>query len=244
MKKEVLYLLFLLLVACSGEDSCFSSKGAEITEKHLVSGFHTIDIPMNVTVEIIPSDEYKIEIHSYSNRISALSFLVKDSILTIKNDVSCSMLKSYETALLKVHTPVLKEIHSRTQFKVFSKDTLRFPELFLYSSIPNEKSASTHFELKIKNQKIAIEDNQVGYFDLSGQTEMLNIGFYGANSVLEAKTLKAHHIKVYHRSNQNMHLFPIAKLEGTIASVGHIYLYNKPDTLDINRLYSGDVVFK
>lgn len=244
MKKGVFYLLFLVLIACSGEDSCFSPKGTEVTEKQLVYGFHTIDIPMNVTVEIIPSDEYKIEIHSFSNRINALSFLVKDSILTIKNEVNCSMLKSYETAFLKVYTPILKEIHSRTQFKVFSKDTLRFPELFLYSSIPNEKSASTHFELKINNQKVTIEDNQVGYFDLSGKTAMLNIGFYGANSVLQAKALKAAHIKVYHRSNQNIHLFPITKLEGTIASVGHIFLYNKPDTLDVNRLYSGEIFFK
>jgi len=244
MKKSVLYLVLLFLVACSSEDACFSSKGNEVSEIHPVSGFHTIEIPMNVSVEIIPDNQSIVEINSFENRIGSLQFYVKDSVLTIINDLSCSILKSYETAVLKIHTPVLRKIHSKTQFKVYSKDTLHFPDLFLYSSIPNEKSASTHFDLKINNKKLSIEDNQVGYFELKGKTDFLKIGFYGANSILDAKALKAQEIEVYHRSNQNMHLFPIKKIKGTIASVGHIYLYNKPDTLDVNQLYSGALIFK
>ena len=243
MKKSIV-LLLLVLAGCSGEDACFSEKGAAVQHENSVAAFHIVDIPMNVSAEIIPSEEYKLEIHSFENRIDALSFSVIDSVLTIKNDISCQMLKSYETAVLKIHSPTLKEIRSRTQFRVFSNDTLRYPELFLISSIPNQESASTHFDLKINNQKLAVEDNQIAFFELKGTTDFFDIGFYGANSALDARNLISKKINVYHRSNQNIHLYPKNNIQGTIASVGHIYLYHKPDTLNIDRLYTGEVFYK
>lgn len=243
MKKAIVFLVFIIL-GCSGEDACFSKKGDAVIEENSVSAFHTIDIPMNVSAEIIPSSQYKLEIHSFKNRIAAINFSVSDSVLTIKNEISCSMLKSYETAILKIYTPTLKRINSRTQFRVFSNDTLRFPDLYLYSSIPKEESASTNFDLKINNKKLTIEDNQVGVFRLKGKTDLFYVQLYGANGMVKAEQFIAKTVDVYHRSNQNIHLFAKNKLQGTIASVGNIYLYNKPDTVQINRLYKGDVVYK
>lgn len=243
MKKSIV-LLLLILASCSGEDACFSKKGDAVSQQYQLSGFHTIDIPMNVSTEIVESNEFKMEIQSYENRIGAISFVVKDSVLTINNEISCEMLKSYETAVLKIHTPTLKQINSRTQFNVYSNDTLRFPELYLLTSIPNETSASTHFKLKLNNKKVTVEDNQVGYFELSGKTDVLDVQLYGANGSVQADKLVAKTVFVYHRSNQNLQLYPINKMQGTIASVGNIYLYNKPDTLKIERLYTGNVVYK
>ncbi|MBA5792252.1 DUF2807 domain-containing protein [Flavobacterium sp. xlx-214] len=243
MKKSIVFLMFLIF-GCSSEDGCFSKKGDAVTKIETLAGFHTIDIPMNVSVEIIPNNESKLEIHSFENRISALSFSVKDSVLIITNEVSCEMLKSYETAVLKIHTPTLKRINSHTQFNVYSNDTLRYPSLYLLTSVPNESGASTHFNLKLNSQKITVEDNQVGYFELKGKVNELDVKLYGGNGTVDAKQLRAKYVNIYHRSNQNIHLFPINKLEGIIASVGNVYLYNKPDTVSIERLYTGNVFYK
>ncbi len=91
MKKSIV-LLLLIIAGCAGEDACFSKKGDAVSQQHQLSGFHTIDIPMNVSAEIIPSTTFKMEIQSFENRIEAISFEVKDSILTIKNEISCQML--------------------------------------------------------------------------------------------------------------------------------------------------------
>src|SRR5690606_412834 len=242
MKKSIV-LLLLIISGCSGEDACFSKKGNAVTQQHQLQGFHMVDIPMNVSAEIIPDNEYKLEIDSYENRIGAISFVVKDSVLTIQNDISCELLKSYETAVLKIHMPTLKRINSRTQFSVYSNDTLRFPDLYLLTSIPEEESASTTFDFKINNQKITVEDNQVGLFLLKGKTDILDVKLYGANGSVDAKLLNAKTVLSYHRSNQNIHVFAKNKLEGVIASVGNIDVYNKPDTVKIERLYTGDVVY-
>ncbi len=243
MKKSVV-LLLLIIVGCAGEDACFSKKGDAVSQEHQLSGFHTIDIPMNVSAEIIPSPTFKMEIQSFENRIEALSFQVKDSILTIKNEISCQMLKSHETAILKIYTPNLKRIHSRTQFNVVSNDTLRYPNLYLLTSIPNEDGASTNFNLKVNNNSVTVEDNQVGSFILKGKTNVLDVKLYGANGSVDAKLLNAKTVLSYHRSNQNIHVFAKNKLEGIIASVGNIFVYNKPDTVNIERFYTGNVVYK
>lgn len=243
MKKSIV-LLLLILTACTGEDACLSKKGNAVSQEHQLSGFHTVDIPMNVSAEIIPSTTFKMEIQSFENRIEALSFSVNDSVLTIKNEVSCQMLKSYETAVLKIYTPILKRINSRTQFHVVSKDTLRYPNLYLLTSIPNEESASTNFDLKVNNNSVTVEDNQVGNFILKGKTNVLDVKLYGANGSVDAKLLHAKTVQTYHRSNQNIHVVAKNKLEGTIASVGNIYVYNKPDTVKIERLYTGNVYYK
>ena len=242
--KKISVFLSVLVMGCAGEDACFSKKGGPVSETFGLTGFHTVDIPMNVSVEIVPDTAYKLEIHSFENRIGALTFNVKDSVLVIKNEISCEMLKSYETAVLKIHTPNLKRINSRTQFRVFSTETLRFPDLYLLTSIPNETSASTSFDLKVDNNSIVVEDNQVGVFKLKGKTKLLDVQLYGANGVVKARGLEARNIKLYHRSNQNIDLFPVTKIEGTLFSVGNAYLYHKPDTVNVNKLYTGSVYYK
>lgn len=242
--RKVVVFLSVLVMGCAGEDGCFSKKGDPVLQTYGLAAFHTVDIPMNVSVEIVPDDKYMMEIHSFENRIEALSFNVKDSVLVVKNEVSCEMLKSYETAVLKIHTPTLKRIDSRTQFRVFSTQTLHFPNLYLLTSIPNEASASTSFDLKIDNNSIVVEDNQVGFFNLQGKTNLLDVQLYGANGVVKARDLEARAIKLYHRSNQNIELFPVSKMEGTIYSVGNAYLYHKPDTVNVSTLYTGKIYYK
>lgn len=242
--KKIIVLLSVLIIGCAGEDACFSKKGNPVTHINTLNGFHTLDIPMNVSVEIIPSNEYKIEIQSYENRIGALSFKINDSVLIIKNEISCELLKSYETAVLKVYSPTLKRINSRTQFKVFSKEPLLYPDLYLLTSIPNEASASTTFDLIINNNSVTVEDNQVGYFNLTGKTRLLDVQLYGANGIVMAEHLMSQNIKIYHRSNQDIHLYPVSKIEGTIFSVGNAYLYNKPDTVQVTKLYTGSILYK
>ncbi|MEG1022727.1 MAG: hypothetical protein RSE50_14615, partial [Myroides sp.] len=73
MKKSIV-LLLLIIAGCAGEDACFSKKGDAVSQQHQLSGFHTVDIPMNVSAEIIPSTTFKMEIQSFENRIEALSF--------------------------------------------------------------------------------------------------------------------------------------------------------------------------
>lgn len=245
MKKSIGFVVMvsLLMISCSEDSNCFSRKGDAISQTAVLSSFDEIDIPMHTRVQLVPSNEYKMEIHSYENFIGHIEYSVLNKRLVITNDFSCTMLHSSETAFLKIYSPNIKSIDSKTQFEVFSKDTLHYPELRLKTSFPSE-SASTHFNLLVDNEYIYTEDNQVAKFELKGKTNVLDIKLFGANGIVEARNLKADTIYFYHRSNQNIHVFPLKYLEGTIGSIGNVYCYNRPDSLKINKLYKGGLIFK
>lgn len=236
------FFICLFCMSCAEDSSCVISKGNHTQKEIPLTAFSTIDIPENVEVEIVESDEYKLEIHSYENLMDNFDFHIDNHTLKIYNYNACNMLAAKKMAQLKIYTPTLEKIESRTQFKVFSTDTLRFPKLYLHTSLPQE-SSSTHFQILCNNQYIYVEDNQVGYFELKGKTNQLDIKLYGGNSKVEAEHLKSDTVYIFHRSNQNILVKPIFLLEGVIGSVGNVYSYHKPDSVNISRLYSGDLIY-
>lgn len=241
MNRFLTFLLFILsgtIHSCSEENSCFQSSGKEVTEMIYLNAFSNIDIPAGVDVELIPSSEYKLEIQSYENRIHNFHSEIKNKTLVIENDeTNCSLLHRYKTATLKIHTPTLDSIFSRTQFNVYSKEVLTYPRLFIISSLPHYPSSS--FDLKIENEYIEIEDNLVGYFKMVGKTDQLSVLFYGGSSTVDARNLKAASVYLYHRSNNHIQLHPIYKIEGSLLSTGDAQLFNCPDQMDISLLYKG-----
>ena len=244
MKKSIVFVVMvsLLMISCSEDSNCFSRKGDAVSQTAVLPSFDEIEIPMHTRVQLVPSDEYKMEIHSYENYIDHLEYSVLNNRLVITNEFSCTMLHSSETAFLKIYSPNIKSIDSKTQFEVFSKDTLHYPQLRLKTSFTSE-SASSYFNLLINNDYIYIEDNQVAKFELRGKTKILDIKLFGANGVVEGRNLVADTVYFYHRSNQNIHVLPVKYLDGIIGSVGNVYSYHLPDDVNVNQLYTGQLFY-
>ena len=244
MKKSIGFVVMvsLLMISCSEDSNCFSRKGDAVSQTAVLPSFDEIEIPMHTRVQLVPSDEYKMQIHSYENYIDHLEYSVLNNRLVITNEFSCTMLHSSETAFLKIYSPNIKSIDSKTQFEVFSKDTLHYPKLRLKTSFTSE-SASSYFNLLINNDYIYVEDNQVAKFELKGKTKILDIKLFGANGMVEGRNLVADTVYFYHRSNQNIHVFPVKYLDGIIGSIGNVYSYNRPDSTKISKLYKGDIYF-
>lgn len=244
MEKHLFILIiFFVFSSCSKEGGCFTSKGESTRQNFSLSEFHAIEIPMNVSVQIIPSDEHKMEIHSYENIISTIQYCISNDKLVITQSSDCSMLHSYQNALIKIYAKNIHTIESKTQFSVTSLDTITYPYLTLKTSFPTE-SASTHFDLIVDNESVYVEDNQVGFFKLSGKTKKLEAKLFGGNGVVNARDLVADAVAIYHRSNQNIHVKPIKVLDAIIGSVGNVYVYQIPDSVKVERLYSGDIIYK
>lgn len=242
--KYFVYLVFVFLIftSCNNGDSCFSNSGDSVTQTLGLPSFDVIDIPKGFTVEIIESSQSKIEIESKENYLSNLDFQVQDSQLTMTNSMSCSMFHSYEIAKIRIYTPTLKKIISRTQLKVSSVGTLRFPELFVITSI--EDGASSSIDLNIDNNVLRIEDNQVGYFKISGKTTWLDIALYGGNGRVEAQNLNAFDCTLFQRSNNDILIRPENKLAGTIYATGNVISFSKPNEVDVKEMYKGKLIYK
>ncbi|WP_177761093.1 GIN domain-containing protein [Flavobacterium sp. I3-2] len=241
------HFLFILLVvttfsSCTKEGSCFSDSGNSVSKTLSLSAFDVIDIPKGFTVEIIESNESKIEIDSKESYLANLDFQIQNNQLTITNSMSCSMLHSYEIAKVRIYTPTLKKIISRTQLKVSSVGILRFPELTIITS--SDEGASSKVDLQIENNVLRVEDNQVGYFKISGKTIWLDIAFYGGSGRLEAQNLEAFDCTFFQRSNNDILVKAENKLSGTIYATGNVIVFNKPNEVDVTEKYKGKLIYK
>ena len=243
--KSIKYLLFLFVfTACNPDGNCLKSAGNAVSQTIETNPFHTIDIPKGVEVKIIQSNEYQIDIHSFKNRIDQITAQVNDSILTIENLNDCDLIHDPKVAKITIHTPTLHTIKSRTQFRIYSLDTLTFQNLFIISSLP-ENSASSEIDLIINNQSVAVEDNKAAYFKLSGKTQRFDVSLYGGSPAVNAKDLLANEIHFYHRSSNNIHLHPLDFIEGQVVSTGNAILYNKATNGEsIVTTYKGKVEYR
>lgn len=242
--KYFVYLFFVSLIftSCNTKDSCFAKAGDQVTQTIGLPSFDVIDIPQGFTVEIIESIDSKIEIESKENYLSNLDFQVNDSQLMMTNAMSCSMFHSYEIAKVRIYTPTLKKIISRTQLRVSSVGTLKFPELYVITSV--DTGASSEIDLKVDNAILRIEDNQVGFFKISGKTIWLDIALYGGNGRVEAQDLYAQDCTFFQRSSNDIFVRPEKKLSGTIYATGNVFSYTKPIEVDVKEMYKGKLIYK
>ncbi len=238
----IFFLLGVMFWGCSDKENCLRAKGVSASRHEILHAFTEVDIPKGVDAEIIPSDTYRIEILSYENRIEGIEVKNEGQKLLITNTNSCDILHDYKVATLRIFAPNITKIISRTQFRLYSIKTLTYPELYVVTSL-SEKSGSSEVDLKIDNQVFTVEDNKVGYFKLSGKTRDLRIELYGGNGRVEAQRLTAENVYVFHRSVNNVYVFPVQKIEGTLYSTGNLVLYNQPQEVKVTTMYSGKVLY-
>jgi len=237
-------ILAFLMLGCNSEEGpdCFKKQGEEITKSIAVEPFNQIYVSEGIELIVKESAEQKVKITAGKNLIHDIQFEVNEGILKIEDQNGCGMLRNISTARVMVETPELEKIYSATQFTVRSQGILHFPELTLETGI-DEETASSLFEMQIENETLNINVNVSAVFKISGSTKNLNVNFWGANGRLEAENLEANHIAVFHRSTNDMIVKPLETVTGTLYSTGNLVLKNVPPVIEVEELYSGQVVY-
>lgn len=243
MNKFITILFCTLFLACSNNENCFVNTDKTVTTLSNTFPFQRIDIPKGVEVEIVADTVHKIEITAPKNTIQNINHEVVNNKLILTNNNTCTLVQQYKNASIKIHSPNIDTIYSRTQYKVYSNTPLTYPEIYILTSVDN-KSASSEINLKLNNNRIVVEDNLVAYYTLEGKTNTLDIRLYGGNPKVEAQNLKSENVYIFHRSSQDVSIHPIQKVEGTLYSTGNLLIYNTPNLVNIQTLYKGRVINK
>lgn len=240
--KKIWLLISVIFLNCTDHANCIFSGKNSIVEYQL-SAFNEVEIPKNVTVQIVPDTIYKVKIYAKENILPHIKHQQNYQRLIISNSAICQSFQSSENALIQLHTPTIEKIYSKTQHKVFSLDTLHFPTIKIINN-SYSKVGSTHFDLLVNSDYIYLEDNQVAKFELKGKTKKLSIALYGGNCSVHAQQLKADTVQMYQRSNQHLYVHPLHKIVGTIASTGNVYASYRPAQIDVQELYKGSLIFE
>lgn len=244
MKYLNYFLIFIFLLNCNSEDGsdCFTKQGKIQTKEIFASDFDEIHIGEGIELILEESNQSMIELTYGKNFIQNVHFDVVDGTLKIENKTSCSVLRNYHAAKVFIRLSELKKVHSASQYSVKSKGILRFPHLELESGIDKE-TASTVFEMTIENKSLLIDDNISSVFKIAGSTDFLTVNFWAANGRLEAENLHAKEIFIFHRSSNDMRVFPIEKISGKLMSTGNLVLKNVPEIIEVEQIYTGKIIY-
>ena len=99
--------------------------------------------------------------------------------------------------------------------------------------------------LNIKNQSVKIWGNGIAVFYLEGTTNNLELNFSDGDTRFEGENFKAEHINVRQVSSNDVIVYPVQSLKGSIHSTGDVISYNKPPIVEVTVLNNyGNLIFK
>lgn len=249
MNKIILYILTLFLFcACNSEDvnDCFQASGNIIQQEVVVLDFERIIVNRDIELIIKEAPEYKVIIETGEHLINDVKVEVIGNQLVLTDHNSCNYVRDYGITKIYVEAPNLKEIRTSTQYSISSDGVLNYNTLNLYSEDFNGISgfAVGDFRLQINSERLNIESNNLSFYYINGVVEDLFVGFYSGSGRFEGEHLLAQNVHVFHRSSNDMVVNPQQKLTGNLKSTGNLISVNEPPIVEVERFYTGQLLFE
>lgn len=252
MKKQLLLIFFALItVSCGISEDCFKGNGNRITQTFPLENFSKIKVYDGVGLVIKEGPNYEVKITTSDNIIDDLEVKMEGEMLIVKDNSTCNIARDYGQTVVYVTIPdgsILPlipalELHCKTEQKMESEGVLHSPIIRLFSIDLSDGAGTGDFYLEVDNEQLVVESNNVSNFYVGGVCGELLLNFYFGNGCFYGKELQAQNIKVYHRGSNDMFVFPIQKIEGTIYATGNVVLENVPPIVEVEEVFSGRVIY-
>lgn len=245
----VLVLMFFMLSACNSDSAadCFQNAGNIIREEVSVAEFTKITVFENVRLLLKQGPQIKVEIETGENLRNEAEAVVEAGRLLLRDTNNCNFVREYGVTKIYVTAPNIQEIRSSTGLKIESIGVLNYPVLRLVSeNFTNSESDTTsgEFDLNLDTNEISILANGLAYFKLQGNTNVFEINLAAGSSRIDAKNLNANIVDFNHRGSNDILVSPNDKLEGVIRSTGDVISFNRPDIVQVEKLFKGELIFK
>ena len=258
MKKNILHIVILcclfLVASCGISEDCFKGNGNRITQTFLIEGFSKIKVYDGISLVVKEGPNYEVKIVTSDNIINEIDVQLNGDMLVVKDNSTCNITRDYGQTTLYITVPdgsILEypiiqelELHCKTEQKIQTEGILHSPIVRLFAIGDDGDGAGTgDFHITVDNGQLVIESNNVANFYLNGHTEEMLLNFYFGNGRFYGENLYAEIIKVYQRGSNDMLVFPVQKIEGTIFATGNVILRNVPPIVDVEEVYTGRVIY-
>jgi hypothetical protein len=247
-----LYLVgasLFILAACNGENApdCFQNAGDLVREELEVPIFDKVTVFEQARLVIRHGPVQKVEVETGEYLRDEVSAVVTEGRLVVRNDNKCNLFRDYGLTTFYITVPDLTEIRSSTGLVVQSDGVLPFESLDLYSESFNSPATGTtdgSFDLELAVQSLRVVANGLAYFRIRGAAVEASLAIAAGDSRIEADELAAQYITVDHRGSNDLHVKPQSALRGVIRGTGDVVSFNRPDTVEVDILYKGRLLFR
>tara|TARA_R100000935_G_scaffold44696_2_gene67673 strand:+ start:107365 stop:108120 length:756 start_codon:yes stop_codon:yes gene_type:complete len=251
MKKLAFIGFLVLLISCSTDNlgDCFQNDNGEVVRQEFdLDVFKRIIVFDRVKLYISQGPVQKVVVESPDNLLGEVKVVVEDSILKLKDNNSCNLLRDFETTKVYVTAPEIDVIRNSSGSTVEDIGTIGFDRLELVSEdrlLEDEFHIDGDFDLdELDTNGIIINANGISTFRLKGRTRGFQIGLFDGDSRVEAGELIAKSVNIFHRSTNKIICFPTDSLRGTILSVGDVVSKNRPPFVEVEELFNGTLIFE
>lgn len=246
MKKLTILIVGLLLIACDTENAldCFQTSGSIIQKEYDLDGFDKITVMQRSQLYISEGD-FNVVLETGENLVNDIDIRVFEGRLVIENPNACNITRDYGITKVFVSAPNITEIRNSSGLTVISENTLTYPSLTLLSEDLEEEDAfhiDGDFELDLNVQNLTITQNGLSNFFLTGNVTNLDLNFLFGDGRFEGRNLLVDNADVYHRGTNDIIINPQQQLIGSILSTGDIILVNTPPILNVEELYTGQLI--
>lgn len=249
LKIPIALYIAILFFGCNGENApdCLQNSGNVIRDEVSLPNFDKITVFENVSLVLKQGDVQKVEIATGEFLRNEVSAIVEGDRLLLKDTNDCNYFREYGLTTVYITSPDITEIRSSTGRPIISDGILAYDELSLISeSFNNTESETTdgEFDFEVDSQTVSVVVNGIAYFQLKGNTKNLRLVIAAGDSRIEAQGLVAQSVSLNHRGSNDMFVNPQRTIGGTIRGIGNVISSNRPDTVAVEELYKGRLVFQ
>ncbi len=246
--KQGLLLCVFFFFSCNSENApdCIQETGDIVRNEIEVSEFTKITVLEKVSLILKQGDTQKVEIETGEFLMDEITAEVVDGRLLLSNDNGCNLFRDYGVTKVYVTSPNITEIRSNTGLSISSDGVLSYEDLTLYSESytdPDMETTDGEFDLEVDSESLVILTNGIAYFKLKGTSNSMNITVAAGDSRIEAENLMANSVILNHRGTNDIQVNPQESISGVIRGTGDVIGYNEPDTIEVEELYTGKLIF-
>ncbi|MDT7828115.1 head GIN domain-containing protein [Pricia sp. S334] len=239
----------LFLLGCNTESApdCLQNAGNMVREEVVVPDFTKITVFENVSLVIKQGDVQKVEIATGEYLRDEVSVKVEGDRLLLRDTNDCNYFREYGLTTVYITSPNISEIRSSTGWRIKSDGVLAYDSLSLLSesfNVPEAATTDGEFDLEVDNQNLSVVVNGIAYFRLKGTTDTLRLTIAAGDSRIEAADVTAQNVILNHRGSNDMLVNPQASIQGAIRATGDVISSNRPDSISVEELYRGRLLFR
>lgn len=246
--KKIIYIFLIFVFACDSEDGfdCFQTSGSTILQEIEVPGFSKILVNRDIELILKEGSDFEVIIETGENLLNDVDVIVVNDRLELTDNNTCNFVRDFGITKIFVTAPDITEIRSSTQFDISSDGVLNYENLTLLSEDFNEPDTFNvgDFRFQINSNRLNIVTNGSSFFFIEGNVDNLNIGFFAGLSRLEGGNLIAQNVNIFHRGENDMIVNPQQSLTGRLVSTGNLISRNRPEVIEIEALFSGQLIFE
>jgi hypothetical protein len=233
----------ILVTGCGLSEDCFKGNGTPKIQTFPLENFTKIKVYEGIGLVIKEGPIYEVKVKTADNILDNLEVKLERDMLVIKDNSTCNLVRDYGQTVVYVTTPLLEEIHSKTEQEIISDGVLTFPELRLYSLDINDGAGTGDFILTMNNLYVLVESNSASNFFISGQTNYLDVLFTWGNGRFIANELRVNNIVyLFHRGSNDMIFKTPSVFNGKLFSTGNLLLKEAPQEMNVQQLFTGRVI--